>query len=753
MFKLRVLYAGLSIFFSSLFLGSTAHAACSGSVISTAVTAPCTLGTTGDFTVQSTGSISGSAGSAINIPEAGPTYNLGNILVESGATINITGGGNYLLEAVRGGIKSPMDTINSITFNGVGTSADRGIYLNDFRVTQNLTLGSGSSISTAGIGIHLTDGARINGSLLNYGTLTAGTYGIAVGSGATIVGGIDNYGTIASTNGSSDSKRAINIDGTVSGTGITNHDGATITGSIIATSAARSLTINNSALIDGPISLSNTGYSNTINLTGTAGRITGAVAGTSTTVNVSGAFSTENTFNVQSFNVNNAADLTLNNNVTLVGGNTFTNTGNVTVTATNNPTITGNYSQSGTYTFGINSPTSYSILNVSRNASFSGGYSFALLSSSSLVANNLYRGILRSSAISGFSTQTYTQTLGGTSYQYQVLQDAANPGWLDLCYGTCLTGPDAANTLQSVQSNANGLSTIYNQQAAAYQAALTYDCQVYDENNLCVSAGGRYTYAGPSPSSNQQAGLVIVGYRPIPTIRVGAFADQSVNTTVPNGFKQTNNSPMWGLFAKWHMNADQTGLGVQASAVNSSSSLNVTRTQLTNTEAGSGTTQFNGQGLQLSTNYHQPITDSTALVPYLGLRYTRVNAGAYTENSSSTVTAPLSYNAMAQNSFSAIGGIGVKSHLAEKLTGTASVGIQQNLKYSMANYQGTSSISGLESFSVQMPGANNSMATATAGFYYDVNKRERLGFNVLWQQQPFIATNTTTALATYTIGF
>lgn len=71
----------------------------------------------------------------------------------------------------------------------------------------------------------------------------------------------------------------------------------------------------------------------------------------------------------------------------------------------------------------------------------------------------------------------------------------------------------------------------------------------------------------------------------------------------------------------------------------------------------------------------------------------------------------------------------------------------------MANYQGTSSINGLNTFSVQMPSANNSMATATVGLSYAVAKNERLGFNVLWQQQPFINTNTTTALATYTIGF
>ena len=293
---------------------------------------------------------------------------------------------------------------------------------------------------------------------------------------------------------------------------------------------------------------------------------------------------------------------------------------------------------------------------------------------------------------------------------------------------------------------------MYDQQTAAYNAALSYDCSVYDENNLCVSAGGRYTYASPS-ATNAQAGLVIVGYRPVPTFRFGAFADQSVNISTPANLSQSKSSPMWGMFAKWNLNKDGTGLGVQASAVTSSSTLTVNRAQLANTEAGSGNTQFDGQGYQLSTSYHQPVTDATALVPYLGLRYTRVNAGGYTEGSSATVTAPLSYNAMAQNNFSAIGGIGIRSLLAEKLTGTASVGLQQSLKYSMANYQGTSAISGLESFSVQMPGATNSMATATAGLAYDINKRERLGFNVLWQQQPFINTNTTTALATYTIGF
>jgi hypothetical protein len=415
----------------------------------------------------------------------------------------------------------------------------------------------------------------------------------------------------------------------------------------------------------------------------------------------------------------------------------------------NNAQGAGNVDGALTYTGNL--PQNYYIIVSSQNnygtlAAYSaiGTTNFGVYSSS-VLTKGTYASVL-SGLEAGVNVNATSGMHNGTGWR--LIETVVGTGIWDL-----IADYSASNTLVGLKSNANALSTVYNQQAAAYQAALSYDCQVYDAAGLCVSVGGRYTYAGPSPSSNQQAGLVIVGYKPVQTVRVGAFADQSVNISTPSGFSQSKSSPMWGLFAKWHMNKDETGLGVQASAVTSSSSLTATRPQLFNTESGSGTTQFDGQGYQLTTNYHKPVTNNTALVPYLGLRYTRINAGAYTENTTATVTSPLSYNAMAQSTFSAIGGIGVRSHLAEKLTGTASVGIQQNLNYSMGNYAGTSSIMGLETFSVQMPSNVNSMATATAGLFYDINKRERLGLNVLWQQQPFIAANTTTALATYTIGF
>ena len=421
----------------------------------------------------------------------------------------------------------------------------------------------------------------------------------------------------------------------------------------------------------------------------------------------------------------------------------FENSGSMGISTTGSGvthTISGTFVQTSTGTLGLRvSPTSADKLQVNGTAYLGG-----MLSVTATGSYSVGQRVALVNATSGINGQfaSLNTNLSNVSY---IAYDATNAYWV---YGASPT-----YTLQSVQQNAQGLSGVINQQAAALQAGLSYDCTRFDEHNLCVSVGGRYTNAASGPTGNAEAGLVVLGYRATPSIRLGAFADQSANISTPTGISQSKTSPIWGFYTNWQRNKDLTGLGIQASASFASSQLSVARSATAYSEAGQGNTQFNGQAFQLQANYAQPIDDRTKLIPYLGVRYSRINAGAYVENGSSQVLSPLSYNAMAQSTFAAIGGVGLSSLLAEKLHGVASLGLQQNLSYTMGNYAGTSNISGLTTFSAQMPGSVNTMATASAGLFYDVNKRERLGFNVLWQQQPFIATNTTTALATYTIGF
>lgn len=662
---------------------------------------------------------------------------------------------NGIINSYANGIENIANSIEYISNFGSISSGDVGIY--NRATIENINNASGGSVHGGNVGIYNAGVVRF---INNYSNITSGGFA-----------GLNNDGIIYNLNNT--------------GSGLIIGDSAGIYNSSVGTIT----TLINSALITSSGS-ADLGGGTAIGNAGYIGQLTnnGQITSDNTAIDNSGTIDLfDNTSTIRSAASNAISNQgtiqSLNNSGTISSGSSSgygiaNNSGGTIQTLINTGTISGGLSgiynwigdddhpagtinmlnnlqgagnSAGALTYTGNLPTNYNII-VNSPSSFGrlAGYSVSGFTNFGIYSGSVLSKGTYTSVLSGLTAGTNVNATSGmySGTGWRLVETGVGTGIWDL-----IADYSATNTLVGLQSNANALSTVYNQQAAAYQAALSYDCQVYDAAGLCVSVGGRYTYAGPSPSSNQQAGLVIVGYKPVQTFRVGAFADQSVNISTPSGFSQSKSSPMWGLFAKWHMNKDETGLGIQASAVTSSSSLTATRPQLFNTEAGSGTTQFNGQGYQLTTNYHQPVTDSTSLVPYLGLRYTRINAGAYTENTTATVTSPLSYNAMAQNTFSAIGGIGVRSHLAEKLTGTASVGIQQNLNYSMGNYAGTSSIMGLETFSVQMPGNVNSMATATAGMFYDINKRERVGVNVLWQQQPFIATNTTTALATYTIGF
>ena len=447
---------------------------------------------------------------------------------------------------------------------------------------------------------------------------------------------------------------------------------------------------------------------------------------------------------------------TLNNTGTItVGGYGSGIVNEGTIVTLNNSQGAG--SSAGALTFSGNLPTNYNVIVNSltnygkltlNGVGGSGTTNFGIYSTSTLTAGT-YTAVLSGLTTSNLSAAR-SGTYGGFSWTL-----ALASGSLDIWdLIVARAGPNAANTLTTVQQSASNLSGVYNVQAAALQAGLTYDCNTFDKHGLCASVGGRATYGLTAPSGNQQAGLVVVSHKPDNHFRYGGFADQSVATASPNGIKYNNSGPMFGFFGYWNQQKDNMGWGASVTTAFSNSNLTVTRNaSLADTEAGSGNTEMQGQAVQAQATYAMQATTRIKAQPYLGLRYYRVATGGYSEGSNADVTSPLTYNAMAQEVFAAVGGVGTSVFLAEKLTGRASVGIQQNLNYKMGNYQGTSAISGLESFSVNMPTNVNSMATATAGVTYAIKKNEKLSLNALWQQQAFMATNTMTALATYTIGF
>lgn len=532
-------------------------------------------------------------------------------------------------------------------------------------------------------------------------------------------------------------------------TGLTIDSGATVDGGVMRAIFASNATIgtitNNGTITSTSAELI---YLNNTNVT--------TITNTGTISSGGGGLGGANAISI----FNGSTVGTLNNITgTILGGSdtdyaSFQNRGTLTTLNNGQSGFTFGGTAPANYNIAVASTSSFGTLTIKNTNNFAiSTMNFGIVAGSVIQNNHTYDNVIQAASDSSFdstATKTGSFTSGANTYSYSLVWDGA--AW-DLVFGTPGPTVSATNSLAMIQANARGLASVYNQQVSSLQAGLSYDCGIFDKNNLCVSVGGRYSYADSSPTGQTETGLVIVSYRAAPGIRIGAFADQSLDTNNSINFRQTKNSPMWGLFAAWNMNESGQGLAVQVSAVSSDSSLTATRSALSDTEAGSGKTPMRGQGYRLLASYQQAIATGVVLVPYAGLQFTRLHTGAYSESATTVVTAPLSYNGTEQKSFSAIAGLGMQAMLTDKLSGSASVGIQQALDESTTHYKGTSSIVGLETFDVQLPDRRRSMATASAGLAYHVSTTERIGLGVQWQQQAFKGTSTTTALATYSIGF
>jgi hypothetical protein len=122
----------------------------------------------------------------------------------------------------------------------------------------------------------------------------------------------------------------------------------------------------------------------------------------------------------------------------------------------------------------------------------------------------------------------------------------------------------------------------------------------------------------------------------------------------------------------------------------------------------------------------------------------------YTEATSASVTAPLTYSALNTNATTALAGVGASYKVLPTVSTFASAGVESDTNPSNGTYSATG-ISGLipVNFNTSLV---KTRPTATLGAYYDVAKNQRLGLTGIFRQEPFQAISTTTVLVTYSVG-
>jgi autotransporter-associated beta strand protein len=312
-----------------------------------------------------------------------------------------------------------------------------------------------------------------------------------------------------------------------------------------------------------------------------------------------------------------------------------------------------------------------------------------------------------------------------------------------------ILNPNLADTQASLESSAQKLKGIYNLQSAAVINGLTYDCRLFDVNNICLSTGGRYSN-NHGASGYTTSALLIGAYRLNQNARLGAWIDQNLSTNTVTGINLSNSKPLFGVFGAWAENPSGEGYEVKVSAGYGDKDLTVTRDVIATSEAGIGSTRINNQAISTVSSYGFKLNNGLLASPYVGVQYSRVSSGGYTETTSADVTAPLTYGRLRQENVSILAGLKLSVRLDLNTALFGSMGVEKNINNRSGQYTAT----GLDGLTAIQFNSNvqKTRATASAGVYYDIDKKQRVSLSGIYREEAFNPTATTSVFATYTVG-
>ncbi|MBT8610068.1 autotransporter outer membrane beta-barrel domain-containing protein [Polynucleobacter paneuropaeus] len=626
-------------------------------------------------------------------------------------------GGIATVNAGNGGDGSPaLDYPN--TGGGGGGGGGAGINITTTSANPGLKTGGAGGVGGAGSPGNSTIGSGGGGG--------AGGFGVIVNTGAI------TYTNSGSILGGAGGAGGASIN---SGWGMGSWGGNGGDGGVGVYLGGNLITLINSGIITGGI-----GGAGGTSVSGPSGQGGNSAPGVYVASGISVVITNTGTITggIGSFGIQNAGTISTLNNFN--GGTALTYTGTL-------PT---------NYNIIINSPTSFGKLAYTAVKGGGGLTTFGIYTGS-IVRNGTYASVL-----TGMTSSNLNNTTGTYGSATWLLSNSSSDIWDLIISGyvepvVVPIGPSVANTNQSLVNTASSLQGTYTLQNSVLANSFSYDCTVFGANDMCVSAGGRNTQVQAANGLNNTSALLIAAYRPHPNYRIGAYADQNLSVSNPGGTVNLgNNTPLLGLFAAWNERLDGTGTEVKVSAAYGQKNTTITRSVVGSgdgaSEAGSGSSKLNSQGVQATAKYGFSVLPEVIVSPYVGVRYTQSNMGGYSEQATSSVTAPLTYSALNTNATTALAGVGASYRVIPTVMTFASAGVETDTNTANGTYAATNASIGTLTPVNFNANPVKTRPTATVGAYYDIEKNQRLGVTGIYRQEAYQAVSTTTVMATYTIG-
>ena len=648
--------------------------------------------------------------------------------------------------------------VTNLTINlgiEIETDGKGAVSIGDNTVT---TLTNNGTIETTSshYGLRHTGSGLIT-TLINNGSITsAARYGLSTGSSATITT-IENSGTI-SAGAHSGLRNYLGTIGTITNSG--------------TISAVGKWGLYNNGTIEkitnsGTISAGNTDNDSDYGFFN---------SGTIETITNSGTISATNRYGL--YNSGTITNLTNTNTGTISAGTNYAiaNTGSIgTLTNTGSLTPTGatEISNQGSITTFNNSqgksgsnpvtyikslPTNYNVIVNSTSdygqiefSSISGNTSlnFDVYSTSTLAGSTTYSSVLSGLSSSNIASSTSGSVVSGSSRKDWTLSNSSGSLWdLVVAADQDITPDTNTSVTTSVKPNVIlGINNLTSVTEVNFANMNTYDCDLFDKNNICLSLGGRYTSIN-TPKTETNSAVLVGGYKLSDTLRVGAFYHSNLSHKTPASFKLSDKTPMTGAVVVWNQNPNHLGYQLKLANAQQQKNATLTREVVGSSEEGKGETVIEAKSYVAELQYGYQYGDNTVLRPYFAARSAVIKQDAYTETG---LSSPLTFNEIKDKSTTVLLGLKFNTDLNQKLSLKGSVGVEHDIEHSVDKLAPTG-ISGLSTVSLT-DSFNETRPVVSLGFDYALKSNHRLSGILQYQELPYQSKTERKADLYYTIGF
>ena len=627
-------------------------------------------------------------------------------------------------------VNNPNGTTITNSATGNAVDLDNG---GSFTVINNGTISASAAYYAYGVN---ADNSTAITTLSNSGTITgtaSNSFGYGIVFGTSTLTNLTNSGTISGT-AANDLARGIALhaggtitnltnSGTISGTATDLLGyGVLVSGGSTLTNLTNSGTISGTADNDHGYGVYVDGSSTLTNLTNT-GTITGADTTNAFGIKVDSTSNLVNLNNLQS-------DLSYNgrlprNYKTIIQGSNY-----------------GSLAISGTPTESSTGDTVYTPFTGSTNAGVyipSGSYTNVM---TGMPDANLH------STVSGTLTGDGTDSVGTVNWALTETSSGSN-NWNLTTSGGSYTYVGKDNTQSAINQTTKNVGGVFQNVSAGGNFAnmTTYDCNLFNGKENCISVGGRVT-----ESSGTDTSIVLVaGQKISENLRIGGYIDQTINHDNYKDISVNVNVPLMGAMAVWNENADQQGLQLKISNSYQSNDATITRAVVGSSELAKGDTTIETESYIAEASYRiENAIDDVTLKPFGAVRYMKTELDGYTEKN---IGAPITYSEMVEENVAAIAGVKIYKKISPKITLNGSLGLEHDLNNNDADLKGT--ISGISAFNSASIGndKNDTRALASLGAHLYLDGGERVEVKGMYQELRYKKDDATTVYVTYTLPF